>query len=232
MAGIEIWKQIKEQGIEPSEKVFFEVGTGRVPLVSLAYWLMGADKIISMDLNPSMKEELIIESPDYISQNQEEILSLFGALIIERRFEKLLQLSKSEKFKIIDFFKMCQISYIAPGDASDTQFSDQSIDFHTSYNVFEHIPKSMLKKILKEGNRIIKKDGLFIHIIDYSDHFSHSDKNISAINFLQYSDDDWDKYASNRYMYMNRIRHDDFLALFESSGQSTEHHLSPILVFY
>src|SRR5262249_40313996 len=52
----------------------------------------------------------------------------------------------------------------------------------------------------------------------YSDHFSHSDPSISAVNFLQYSDDEWQRYAGNRFMYMNRLRHDDVLALFEEVG--------------
>ena len=55
-------------------------------------------------------------------------------------------------------------------------------------------------------------------MIDYSDHFSHADESISAINFLQYSDAEWTRYADNRYMYMNRLRHDDVMRLFESSG--------------
>ena len=69
-----------------------------------------------------------------------------------------------------------------------------------------------------EGCRIIKNNGLFVHKIDYSDHFSHSDHHISAINFLQYSDKQWDEYAENQYMYMNRMRHDDFVCLYKSSG--------------
>jgi len=77
---------------------------------------------------------------------------------------------------------------LSPGDAAETHFPDQCIDYHTSYAVFKHILKIVLKKILEEGNRIIKKHGFFVHNIDYSDHFSHSDKSISAINFLQYSD--------------------------------------------
>ena len=76
----------------------------------------------------------------------------------------------------------------------------------------------MLLQILEEGNRIVRDDGLFVHRIDYSDHFSHSDKTISSINFLQYSDAIWDRYAGNRYMYMNRLRHDDFLAVFQAAG--------------
>jgi hypothetical protein len=44
------------------------------------------------------------------------------------------------------------------------------------------------------------------------------DKNISAINFYQYGDREWDKYAGNKFMYMNRARHDDYIKLFKSAG--------------
>jgi hypothetical protein len=217
-SGIDTWKRIQEQNINPFGKVFFEVGAGRVPLVPLAYWLMGAKKTISIDLNPYFKEELIKESIDYMSDNEEEILSLFGSLIHEENFSKLLAYNRGSSFSLPDFLDLCRIDYIAPGDASCTGLPDQSIDFHTSLRVFEHIPEEILKKILKEGNRIVKKTGMFIHGIDYSDHFSHSDKSISSINFLQFSDGEWKKYAGNRYMYMNRLRHDDFLTLFKSVG--------------
>ena len=60
---------------------------------------------------------------------------------------------------------------------------------------------------------------MFVHLVDYSDHFSHTDSGISAINFLQYSDTAWRLYAGNRYMYMNRLRHDDFVNLFSSESQ-------------
>ncbi len=218
MAGIETWKRIQRQERSPSGKVFLEVGTGRVPLVPLAYWLMGAKGTITIDLNPYLKEELIAEDLRYISENEEEVLNLFGSLIDRRRFNDLLNFAKKPKSSATEFLDLCQIIYIAPGNAANTTLPEQHIDFHTSYTVFEHIPQNALADILTEGNRITKNDGLFIHRIDYSDHFSHSDKNITAINFLQYSDDEWLRYAGNRYMYMNRLRHDDFLALFESVG--------------
>lgn len=220
-AAIETWKRIQEQGVIPSGKVFLEVGTGRVPLVPLAYWLIGAEKTITMDLNPYLKAELVGESIQYISENKEKILNLFGSLIDKKRFDELQSLSRNSHFSVSAFLDLCQVDYVAPIDAADTRFSEQCIDFHTLYTVFEHIPLEVLKQILNEGNRIIKNNGLFVHRIDYSDHFSHSDKSISAINFLQYSDNEWEKFAGNRYMYMNRLRHDDFISLFKSVG----HHI-------
>jgi hypothetical protein len=217
-AGIETWQRILKQGYTPSGKAFLEVGTGRMPLVPMAYWLMGAERTITIDTNPYLKAELLAKSLCYISENKEEILRLFGSLLDKERFDELLKYSSLPQFNASKFLALCKVSYIAPGDASDTHVPEQSIDFHTSYTVFEHIPLGILKKILEEGNRITRKNGLFIHRIDYSDHFSHSDKRISPINFLQFSDNEWEKLAGNRYMFMNRLRHDDFISLFESAG--------------
>lgn len=216
-AGVETWKQIVEQDYDPLNKVFLEVGTGRATIVPLAYWLMGAKRVVTIDANPYVKAELIAEHVRYIATNRAEIEEIFGSLLDRQRFAKLLDFSQS-KFDLDKFFTLCQIEYLAPGDASITSLPANSIDFHTSFTVFEHIPPEVLKQILQEGNRIIKDGGLFVHRIDYSDHFSHSDSTISAINFLQYSDEEWDKYAGNRYMYMNRLRHDDFIDLFKSVG--------------
>jgi len=217
-AGIETWKRIKEQGCDPSEKVFLEIGTGRVHLVPLSYWLMGAKKTITIDLNPYLKGELIRESLRYMSEKKEEIQSLFGSLLVKKRLDDLLAFSGIANFSKRTFLDLCRIDYVAPCNASNTGLPPRSIDFLTSYTVFEHIPPEVLKQILEEGNRIINNNGFFIHRIDYSDHFSHSNKKISAINFLQYSDDEWKRYAGNRYMYMNRLRHDDFISLFQSVG--------------
>ena len=84
---------------------------------------------------------------------------------------------------------------------------------HISYTVFEHIPAPILSDILSEAQRVLRPSGLAIHLIDYSDHFAHSDASISAINFLQYDDAAWSRLADNPYMYMNRLRADDYPAL-------------------
>ena len=217
-AGVNTWLQLNETGFEPVGKVFLEVGTGRIPLAPIAYWIMGAQGTITIDLNPYMKMELLKESIEYASLHEDELTDMFGRLIHGDRLHQLIQLFWTDSSFLHSILKYCGITYIAPGDASNTGLADRSVDVHTSYNVFEYIPKNILKSILNEANRILKDKGISIHRIDYSDHFSHSDKNISAINFLQFDELDWDKYAGNAYMYMNRLRHDDFLYLFESSG--------------
>lgn len=217
-AGVETWKVIQDAGQDPAGKEFLEIGTGRVPNIPIAYWLMGAAGTTTIDLNPYMKAELTREVLGYMAENAAKIEEIFGPLLRRDRFEELLRFRERPTFSLADLLALCKIHYIAPGDAAKTGLEDSSIDFHTSRAVFEHIPPEILKEILQEGNRIVRPDGMFVHRIDYSDHFSHSDKSISVVNFLQFSDDEWDKLAGNRYMYMNRLRHDDFLSIFQSSG--------------
>ncbi len=211
---VETWQLIINTGYDPKGKVFLEIGTGWIPIVPLAYYLMGAKRTITIDLNPYIKEDLIKECLQYVSVNTEKIKNTFGPLLDNKRLDAITDLPKQGNYNVEQFYNLCGIEYIAPGDAAHTILSPNSIDIHTSNYVMEHIPPEILVAIIKEGNRIIKQNGLFVHNIDYSDHFSHSDKTIVPINFLQFTEKEWIKYAGNRFMYMNRLRHDDFINIF------------------
>jgi len=219
-AGVETWRLITKFEVAPEGKVFLEVGTGRAPLTPLAYWLMGAKSIITIDQNRYMRDELITESLSYIAENTDEVQKLFEPFLNNDRLNALLDFAAKPVFSIDAFLQLTNITYIAPGDAAQTGLQPGTVDYHTSYNVLEHIPPQILRDILEEGNRVIAPDGLFVHRIDYSDHFAHSDSSISAINFIKYTDAEWNKLAGNRYMYMNRLRHDDFLGIFGDAGHS------------
>jgi hypothetical protein len=219
-AGVATWTRILDRGMDPADKVFFEVGTGRAPFTPLAFWLMGARRTITVDINPYLKSEILRAGVEYIVANLPAVTKLFGGLLQQERMARLVQWYTTESFSLERCLALCGIDYRSPADAARTGLPSHSVDFHTSYTVFEHIPHDTLLQILREGNRITRADGLFVHMIDYSDHFSHSDPGISSINFLQYSDVEWARLAGNRYMYMNRLRHDDLIKLFEDAGHN------------
>ena len=213
-AGVIIWKKILEQGGSPKGKVFFELGTGRAPMLPLSLWLMGADKVITVDLNNYLKPEIFYSCITSFLNQYERTHDLFDGYIIKERLDVLREIRNNE-------FDMASIGiiYKPNQDAADVDLPAQSIDYYISYNVLEHIPEQTIKNIFNEGTRLLCNDGFFVHKIDYSDHFSHSDKSISAINFLQYSDFSWSFYASKKFMFMNRLRHDDFLEIFSECSQ-------------
>ena len=94
-AGIETVKRIEQVGCSPIGATFLEVGTGRRINTILAFWLLGAEKVVTVDLNPYLKEELVRADLDYIVKNKSEIESLFGNRIFNNRLDALLEFVES-----------------------------------------------------------------------------------------------------------------------------------------
>lgn len=211
-------EKIKNQNHDITDKTFLEIGTGRTINVPTGLWLCGASKIISVDLHKYLKEELVIESVNYLKTHKDEVQNLFRDLgkteIFRNRFSQLMSIEVS----LDKLLEQMNIEYLAPADAASLTIDDNSVDYHCSTNVFEHIPGDLIGSILLEAKRVLSKDGLFVHLIDLSDHFSHVDESITTINFLQYNEKEWDKLAGNKFMYHNRLRKNEFLDLFEKKG--------------
>lgn len=109
------------------------------------------------------------------------------------------------------------IKYEAPFDATSTDFESGYIDICISTNTLEHIPPYSIKCIFVEIHRILKSEGFISVIVDYSDHYSHTDTTISPLNFLHFSDEEWQKYNHNCH-FQNRMRHYDYITLFGECG--------------
>jgi SAM-dependent methyltransferase len=214
---IEAWKRLKALGYDPVGKTFFEVGTGRVPIVPIAFHLLGAGPITTLDLNPYLRPEMLDAVLRYLAANRDKVNTQFGPLVDGARLAALVDYARTATFDAPAALRLCGITHVAPGDATCSGLASESIDIHTSNTTLEHIPPPVLVKIFKEGDRVLGPQGLFVHRIDYSDHFAHADRSISPINFLRYPTRQWRRYADNRYMYMNRLRHDDFIELFSSN---------------
>jgi SAM-dependent methyltransferase len=134
-------------------------------------------------------------------------------------FERLPETHINDKLGFNSVFsKIYGIEYKAPYDARDTGLNDNSIDCITSTNTLEHIPPNDIKAILKECYRILNKDGILSFQIDYQDHYSYFDKNISVYNFLQFGQATWNTFFNPSLHYQNRLRHKDYLQLFCESG--------------
>src|SRR5262249_17987164 len=129
-AGIQTWQHIQNEGRDPVDKVFFEVGTGRVPILPLAFWLMGARRTITVDINPYLKSELVREAVEYMALNARDVTLLFGARLQQHRFNELLQFHTGT-FSLQRFLELSCIDYIWPGDAAQTGLPPHSVDFHT-----------------------------------------------------------------------------------------------------
>lgn len=220
-AGRHLVDLLRQQGREISGSTVVEIGTGHQINLPIALWLCGAEEIITLDLNRYLKHELVREDLGWIASHQSEVSEMLS-LPSRHRLRELVELVNSG-IPIPDILGRLNVRYHAPADASKTAFPGNSVDFHVSFAVLEHIPALVLGGIFSEGLRILKPDGLFVHCVDFSDHFSHDDDGISSINFLRFSEKEWDRLSGNRYMFHNRLRLSEFLSILGRAGFALRH---------
>lgn len=197
-------------------RVVFEVGTGRTANIPLAFWLAGAKRVITFDLNRYLRPELMLESIHACRPRLIEIVQLFKNNGVPLHQDRLQALIACESASSV--LTLAGIEYHAPADAAGTGLADASIDWHVSVNVLEHIPPQILIAILTEARRILRPDGLLIHQVDPSDHFAHTDHSLHAVNFLRYSESQWKRIAGNQFMYQNRLRFPEYLRMVDETG--------------
>lgn len=219
-AALTIRDKIHRSGRHMNKATFLEVGTGRRLTLPVALWLLGAETVHTVDLHRYLRHTIVAMDLHALVRNQQFIQT---PGIDSSRVEALTELVGGA-WHLPDLLRLCNIHYRAPANAAALELPAASIDFHFSYTVFEHIPAKVLIDILSEASRILKPEGLAVHLIDHSDHFAHSDGSISAVNFLQFDDASWHLLTDNRYMYMNRCRADDYPALYERAGQRILEH--------
>jgi len=218
-AAAEILKNLNE--LQRSAVEFpqiFEIGTGHEPLFPISWYLCGSGPIVTVDLHRRINLEIFKMSLNKIAQNPGKIFTTFDQIVnvnlLKERFDTLVKYKDDP----LSLMEMANIVYLAPYDATKTGFNDNTFDIHFSNNVFEHIPPETLNQILTEGKRVLKSNGIAIHKIDESDHFAHTDRSITSINFLQFSKKVWKLIGGNQYSYHNRLRQTDFMKIFQTNN--------------
>ncbi len=199
--------EFRSHGSVPIEDaLFYEFGVGWDLMIPLSLYSLGANRQIVTDLRRLLKPNLIKLTTE-----------VFPSLRLEPAPLRLPRLScNSAANSELDrtLLNCCGIDYRAPFDARSTGLPSNSVDYITATKVLSFIPSSVLGEILRECNRILRPGGMMSLLIDYRDNYFHFDKSISAYNFLQYSDDTWERLYNSALFYQNRLRHCDYRRLF------------------
>ena len=216
---VDLVTQLRNQGHGIVGKTMMEIGTGRTINTETGLWLCGAGKLLAVDLNPYLADDLIADSLEWMKTNRDEVINTLKPVaedsgLFDTRLASLMTIASNRDALI----ELIGLDYRSPCDASKMDLPDHSIDIHFSTNVLEHIPFDSLEAILAEGKRLLKPDGVVIHRVDPSDHFAYSDSSITDINFLQFSEAEWDSLAGNKFNYHNRKRVTQFYDLFHQCG--------------
>jgi SAM-dependent methyltransferase len=193
------------------EAVFYEFGAGWDLAVQLAYWSLGVERQLLIDLHSHLRLDLVEVTLERLRREH-------PALEVEAGRE-LRAPGRASIGSARELEERFGITYLAPRDARATDLVSHSVDFVSSTNTLEHVPASGLIDILVECRRLLRHDGAMSSRIDLRDHYSYFDRSVSPYNFLRYSDRAWWLFNSS-LLYQNRLRRPDYLQAVADAGLS------------
>ena len=97
------------------------------------------------------------------------------------------------------------IHYRAPADATRSTLPDGDVDVVFSNSVLEHVPPDVIDAMYAESMRILSPRGVMFHSVNCGDHYAYVDRNVHQLNYLRYSDEEWQRW-NNAFLYQNRLR--------------------------
>ena len=194
-----------------------EMGTGWYPTFPLCLALAGASRVYTFDLNRHLKPEMMIALAKRLAHHVPLIARESGRseqdvtahqLDIARALERGASVTEATSGVVV---------YQAPADAADTGMSDASFDVVFSNSVLEHVPGPVIEACLDEAMRILRPGAFVFHSVNCGDHYAYVDKRISQLNYLQFSNESWEKW-NNGFLYQNRLRAIDFTDMAKRVG--------------
>ena len=192
-----------------ADALFYEFGTGWDLIIPLAYYSLGAERQILVDIRSNLHFELVNDTLSRMEARRAELEEIAG--------RELRPVGAPNVDALADLTDRFGITYLAPLDAAQSGLGEASVDFVSSTNTLEHVAGAELLPILVECRRLLKPNGVMSCRIDLQDHYSYADGTISPYNFLKFSDRAW-RLVNSPLHHQNRLRYPQYLRLFASAG--------------
>jgi SAM-dependent methyltransferase len=208
-------------GVPIAGSRFVEMGTGWYPTLPFGLFLGGAEHVITIDLNRHVRPELVVALGDRLGEHLPLIADKSGRALDDVKSAHAAMRLALHQGASIEEATGGVVEYRAPGDASDTGLPSKSIDVFFSNSVLEHVPADVIAACFAEARRVLRSGGITFQSVNCGDHYAYVDKRIHQLNYLQYSDAQWEKW-NNRFLYQNRLRAIDFVQLAKQAGFAIE----------
>lgn len=207
----------QQQAGSIESKTTLELGTGWYPVVPIALFLSGADRIYTTDISrlshAGHLATTIRRFLEYADSGQLEnyVQALPERLALLREIG-----TNADQLSFETMLDQLKMHYLVQ-DARQLPLPDASVDLVHSNNTFEHVYPVILKALLLEFKRIAVPGGVLSHFIDMSDHFAHFDRTITIYNYLRFSDRAW-AWIDNSIQPQNRFRLSEYRKLYAELG--------------
>ena len=179
------------------DKVMLEIGPGNSIISALYGYGSGFTKIYLIDVGNFATKNLKFykNAAPFLKREGLRIPDIYNAKSVE------------------EILNSCNAKYLTNGLESLKDIETNSVDFVFSSSVLEHIRKRELPETIIQLRRIMKKEGISSHNIDFQDHLSNS------LNHLRFSERIWEsELFYNSGFYTNRVPANELHKIFENNG--------------
>ena len=208
-------------GVPIVDTRFLEMGTGWYPTFPFALYLGGAASVETLDLNTYLKRDRVLALVDRLELHVDGIADVSGRAAADVGAARSALAAAVRRGATLDQATNGVVRYRAPADASQTGLPAGSIDVVFSNSVLEHVPGDGIAACFKESRRVVRAGGIVFHSVNCGDHYAYIDKSIHQLHYLQFSDARWAKW-NNSFLYQNRLRALDFIAMAKLAGFTIE----------
>ncbi len=199
---------LNEAGLDIRGCRVLEIGSGWHPILAMTFLAAGAECVTLTDVERLLDKRLVRSAIDFVLTHRDRLAGRFNADSADRL--------KIDDGDLPEMLKQLGLGYCVPYRTET--FPDRSFNTVVSCSVLEHIAPETLEKMVVDFRRILVPGGSMVHFIDYSDHYAMYDKSLSRCNFLRYEDWIWRLCCINPQSYHNRLRHSDYVAMFQRYG--------------
>lgn len=192
-----------------------ELGSGWHPVVPVALYLLGAKRIVTLDVVPMLNRNRVIETLRMFVRN-DNLPGKYIPVIPERMKDLRHLLENHSESDLHEILERLNIQYLT-GNTVTMKLPAKYFDLVFSNNTLQHIYADALPAILANIRSAGKATTVHSHFIDLIDQFHHFDRRLNRYNFLRYSPAKW-KWIDNSIVHQNRLRIDDYRELLRSAG--------------
>jgi cyclopropane fatty-acyl-phospholipid synthase-like methyltransferase len=210
-----LFERMAKLDLDPQKSRILEIGTGWMPVFPLCMALAGFRNVFTVDLTRHLREANVRRTLLGLEKHlgHEAFRPFASEEQVRSNFHRLMQSAA--------ILPAAGITYEAPCNAGATQWPAGSFDLITSNNVFEHVPVPGLLALFAEAKRLLRPGGHVLHCVNCGDHYAYSDKSISQVNYLRFSESEWKRW-NNSIQYQNRLRPIDFMEMADNGGLRVE----------
>lgn len=223
--GIRQVEMLRKAGCDPRGKECLELGTGWQPIIPLIFHVAGCKTLALVDSQRLLDKRSLIKTSMGLVGCKKQISDRLGI----PPDEVAKKLERSPGSSVDSLLESYNFRYLAPIDFLSNDLPDQSLDIIISRAVLEHVPPVVIKGMFSQAKRLLRPNGKMCHIVDNSDHWEHSDKSLSRLSFLKYSDKQFRSFTKwNPLDYTNRLRHFQYRSMMEDAGFTIDFDDSPV----